>query len=1079
MNWRAQLKILVLVFGIMAFGLGDVYGQCESCSITFNGNGNPTPNRNIQDNDVVCITANRTTQINLRNASNLTICISTGVTYDNTFSNLSGSNVVINNYGQIGTNANRRAITLGNNGAFNNFGSYFGNFTSNGGSDITNSGSIVGNITLNSTGAIFENSGTQTGNLTINNNTVINSGTLELSGLSIGSGSPGLTNTSSGTINLDQDSNLSINGPFTNAGIFRFLNDEENVSIQSSATVINTGVFIVARDLTVNGTFISTAGRLTVGRNFTNNSSGTAHLGPTIINSDFTNNGLTTVAGEIVVGDELTNNSSGVIRPANVDQCNTISVSDDFENNNSSGITGNNLTSQFQAPLIVNKAPSRNGVVAGAKVDPNLDCSCGTNFTANGEFTVPEGVTSITMKAWGAGGKGGDRNANAGRSGGGGAGAYSESVITVSPGETLYFQVGQASASTVAGRDSWVSRSADGSNPILRAKGGSSASTNSTTGAQGGQAIQGIGTIRVSGENGEDAGGDGGDGGDSPNGGRGGAGASSSNSNGESGESPGGGGGGARTNSSGNGNIRQGGQGGNGQISFSFDCPITTNPPNSGCWRYIDDGSVSGTVIIEFFEDCEWDAPENLTEFEVLVVGGGGGGGVRSGGGGGGGGLVHARVDVTQISESGLPTGSRFEIEIGEGGEGAKSRNAQGGNGEQSSFDLGNTYEIIAGGGGGGGSDDNNSGRPNRRGQSGSASSIRNGTQGLSVVRSRMFGGSGGGAGHGSDNPGNGNGNGRNGGRADDHAGGGGGGAGSNGREARDDDEGGDGGAGLVLTEFDTRIYSAGGGGGSREDDPSDRGFGGTNLRGGNGGYDEDGQAVSGENGRSPGSGGGGGGHSESAFGGNGAKGVVIVRYEIARILPIELLDFEAIYDAQNRQSDLSWSTAKEWNNSHFEIQRSVNDVKNWETIAEVNGAGYSDQILNYSFVDKNLPASGGNIFYRVRQVDYDGQASLSKTRAVRVEPINGQGTWIAYPNPSQRGTQVNVDLLNKMNFNEETISVQLSNPAGTEHGHFLLQDPDEVEKAVNEFITNKKAGLYLLTIRWGEFSETLKILIQ
>ncbi len=1075
MNWRAQLKILVLVIGIMAFGLGDVYGQCESCSITFNGNGNPTPNRNIQDNDVVCITANRTTQINLRNASNLTICISTIVTYDNTFSNLSGSNVVINNYGQIGTNANRRAITLGNNGAFNNFGSYFGNFTSNGGSDITNSGSIVGNITLNSTGAIFENSGTQTGNLTINNNTVINSGTLELSGLSIGSGSPGLTNTSSGTINLDQDSNLSINGPFNNAGTFRFLDNDENVSIQSSATVINTGVFIVARDLTVNGTFISTAGRLTVGRNFTNNSSGTAHLGPTIINSDFTNNGLTTVAGEIVIGGELTNNSNGVIRPANVDQCNTISVFDDFENNNSSGITGNNLTSQYQAPLLVNKAPSRNGVSGGARVDPNLDCSCGTNFSSSGEFIVPEGVTSITMKAWGAGGKGGDRNANAGRSGGGGAGAYSESVITVTPGETLYFQVGQASASTVAGRDSWVSRSADGSNPILRAKGGSSASTNSTTGAQGGQANQGIGTIRISGDNGENADGDGGDGGDSPNGGRGGTGASSNNTDGGSGESPGGGGGGARTNSSGNGNIRQGGLGGNGQISFSYECSVTPTPP-SGCWRYIDDGSVSGTVIIEFFEDCEWDAPENLTEFEVLVVGGGGGGGVRSGGGGGGGGLVHARVDVTQISESGLPAGSRFEIEIGEGGEGAKSRNAQGGNGEQSSFDLGNTYEIIAGGGGGGGSDDNNSGRPNRRGQPGAASSINSGTQGLSVVRSRMFGGSGGGAGHGSDNPGNGNGNGRNGGRADDHAGGGGGGAGSNGREAPDDDEGGDGGAGLVLTEFDTRIYSAGGGGGSREDDPNDRGFGGTNLRGGNGGYDDGGETVAGENGRSPGSGGGGGGHNENFAGGNGAKGVVIVRYEIARILPIELLGFDVAYDQQNRQSNLSWSTAKEWNNSHFEIQRSVNDVKNWESIGEVNGSGYSDQIINYSFVDKDLPASGGNIFYRINQVDYDGKSSLSKTRAVQVERLNSKEAWVAYPNPSASGTEITMDLRALETYSDEPILIQIADVRGVSKT-YSVSKPADVSSVVNSQLVNRESGLYLVQIIWGNQSQQLKIL--
>ncbi len=66
-----------------------------------------------------------------------------------------------------------------------------------------------------------------------------------------------------------------------------------------------------------------------------------------------------------------------------------------------------------------------------------------TIYTTAGtdSFVVPSGITSITVKMWGAGGGGGG-GGNASAGGAGGAGGYATSTLTVSPGETLSLAIG-------------------------------------------------------------------------------------------------------------------------------------------------------------------------------------------------------------------------------------------------------------------------------------------------------------------------------------------------------------------------------------------------------------------------------------------------------------------------------------------------------------------------------------------------------------------------------------------------------------------------------------------------------------
>lgn len=61
------------------------------------------------------------------------------------------------------------------------------------------------------------------------------------------------------------------------------------------------------------------------------------------------------------------------------------------------------------------------------------------SFTAAGTFVVPAGVTTITVEVVGAGGYGGGNGG-----GGGGGGGYASGLYTVTPGDSIYIQVGTA-----------------------------------------------------------------------------------------------------------------------------------------------------------------------------------------------------------------------------------------------------------------------------------------------------------------------------------------------------------------------------------------------------------------------------------------------------------------------------------------------------------------------------------------------------------------------------------------------------------------------------------------------------------
>ena len=113
------------------------------------------------------------------------------------------------------------------------------------------------------------------------------------------------------------------------------------------------------------------------------------------------------------------------------------------------------------------------------------------NTAGSSTFTVPAGVTNVTVQAWGAGGGGAAANGS-NRGGHGGGGGYAKAVIVVTPAEDLIVEVGtggaKAAANQKGGNGGGYSAVKRGAAYLVQAGGGGGGggATGSGTGGNGG-----------------------------------------------------------------------------------------------------------------------------------------------------------------------------------------------------------------------------------------------------------------------------------------------------------------------------------------------------------------------------------------------------------------------------------------------------------------------------------------------------------------------------------------------------------------------------------------------------------------
>jgi hypothetical protein len=110
-------------------------------------------------------------------------------------------------------------------------------------------------------------------------------------------------------------------------------------------------------------------------------------------------------------------------------------------------------------------------------------------------------------------------------------------------------------------------------------------------------------------------------------------------------------------------------------------------------------------------------------------------------------------------------------------------------------------------------------------------------------------------------------------------------------------------------------------------------------------------------------------------------------------VLPLTLVNFSAV--KEDAFTKINWTTAEENNTSLFKVQRSMDGVTNWQTVATVAASGESNRLMNYQAVDAK-PGTGNN-YYRLMSVDLDDKFTHSAIRRVNFDQ---QYTMGIYPNP-------------------------------------------------------------------------------
>ncbi len=192
----------------------------------------------------------------------------------------------------------------------------------------------------------------------------------------------------------------------------------------------------------------------------------------------------------------------------------------------------------------------------------------------------------------------------------------------------------------------------------------------------------------------------------------------------------------------------------------------------------------------------------------------------------------------------------------------------------------------------------------------------------------------------------------------------------------------------------------------------------------------------------------------------------------IVHTLNVKYRSFNA-YAINNTSVTVSWVTEAETNNDHFEIERSF-DQKNFSTVALVFGQeGNTNESNKYNFTDKAKDLSSHKvIYYRLKQIDIDGQVTYSVVKMVRFNATI-QSFVQVYPNPYVE--KVNVNFISDDDGNAELRMINAKGQVVASKKASILNGNNNLELTN---LSSQTSGLYVIqVIVNGNVSVTQKLM--
>lgn len=176
--------------------------------------------------------------------------------------------------------------------------------------------------------------------------------------------------------------------------------------------------------------------------------------------------------------------------------------------------------------------------------------------------------------------------------------------------------------------------------------------------------------------------------------------------------------------------------------------------------------------------------------------------------------------------------------------------------------------------------------------------------------------------------------------------------------------------------------------------------------------------------------------------------------------LPINLVRFDAVQSGSGVM--LYWTTATEVNNDYFTLEKST-DNENWIPFGDVNGAGNSNELISYTFEDKDpMP---GTSYYRLKQTDFNG--AYEYYGPVAVECSNAAASILVYPNPAPE----NVVVVGTQDAQATIFLCDLTGRVIAQYPTSHLSEPTILN------LEGVDSGLYLIRVDCNGLSKFYKVL--
>ncbi len=186
--------------------------------------------------------------------------------------------------------------------------------------------------------------------------------------------------------------------------------------------------------------------------------------------------------------------------------------------------------------------------------------------------------------------------------------------------------------------------------------------------------------------------------------------------------------------------------------------------------------------------------------------------------------------------------------------------------------------------------------------------------------------------------------------------------------------------------------------------------------------------------------------------------------------LPVELTSFTA--KAISDKVYLDWTTATEINNSGFGIERSF-DGNTFFPIGFIKGNGTTTEPKVYSFIDDLEFNATQSIYYRLKQIDYDGSVNYSNIVTVVIEMPIEYALGQNYPNPFNPSTKMKYSVPQN-----GLVMIKVYDLTGQEVATLLneVKEPGNYELDFNA--AGLSSGVYFYKMTANDFTQVRKMSI-